>query len=156
MRRRVRSGGGRPKKLATAYLFARTGGWKKAEFQCGTCRQKRLYRSRNCKKYFPELVQIDRKPCWIPRATAGKTAQVALKGYEINECPVSFITGKSQWMLDLIQENGVANEMGATLYGTDSRKHPAWWIDAIAVVGGARAEFERAEIEAMKLDAGNR
>lgn len=155
MRRRVRSGGGEPKKLATAYLFARMGGWKRAEYQCGTCRQKRLYRNRNCRKYFPELVQIDRKPCWVPRATAGKTAQVALRGYEINECPVSFITGQSQWVLDLIQENGVANEMAATLFGPDSRKHPAWWIDAIAVVGGARAEFERAEIEALK-DAGNR
>ena len=155
MRERLWAGGDRPKKLATAWLFSRTGGWRHAEYQCGYCKQKRLYLKRNCQKFFPQLVQIDRKPCWAPRATVEKK-QAAVPGYKLSECPVSYITPTSMWLLELVEGNAVAKtELGSSLFGPDTRRYPAWWMDAVAVISSARNAYDRAELEAMKKDASN-
>lgn len=145
------AGGDGPKKLATAWLFSRTGGWRHAEYQCSICKEKQLYRKRNCTKFFPELVQIDRKPCWAPRVAVDGKRQQAIAGYAISECPVSYITAQSMFILELIDTAQAANkEGGAALFGPDASKHPAWWVDALSAVAGARAAYERAEYEAVK------
>jgi len=141
----------------TAWLFSRTGGWQRAEYQCGYCRHKRLYLQRNCRKHFPELVQIDRKDCWAPSASVevreadGRTVkkQKAVRGFAINECPTSYITPNSLWLLDLTMSAGTAlREAGASLFGPDARKWPAWFLDALAAIAAARNAYDAAEAEA--------
>jgi len=140
----------------TAWLFSRTGGWQRAEYQCGYCQQRKLYLKRNCRKFFPELVQIDRKPCWAPSATVdvqqdGRTVkkQKAVSGFAINECPTSYITPQSLWLLDLAMSAGTAlRESGASLFGPDARKWPAWFLDALAAIAAARNAYDAAEAEA--------
>lgn len=102
---------------------------------------------RNC-RHFPELIQIGRAPCWTPRAKHGdKTREVM--GYRNSECPTSYITPESAWILELVNSNTVATrDTGAALFGPDSGKWPAWWVDALIAVAGARADWERAETEA--------
>ncbi len=38
----------------------------------------------------------------------------------------------------------------ATLFGPDLRKHPAWWVDAQAVIVNVRLAYEQTEMEATK------
>ena len=129
-------------------MFARWGGQTRAEYQCWYCRERKLYEQRNCSKHFPELVQIGRKPnAWSPKVEGKKTGYV--KGYHMAECPTSFITPDSTWILELASANGVATrDAGATLFGPDTRKWPAWWMDAVITLAGAKADWERAEFEA--------
>lgn len=155
MCKRLRPPGGRPKKLAAAWLFSRTAGWRRAEWQCGYCKEKSLYKRRNCSKYFPALVQIDRKPCWTPKASADKREK-AIPGYQLAECPVSYISADSMWILDQLDDNAIARQAtGATLFGPDTRRYPAWWLDAIAVVEGVKNLYERTELELLSKNAGN-
>ena len=52
-------------------------------------------------------------------------------------------------MLELLGTSEIAHEAtGGALWGADTRKYPAWWIDALAAVASARAAYERAEFEA--------
>lgn len=58
------------------------------------------------------------------------------------------------WLLELVEGNAVAkSELGASLFGPDTRRYPAWWMDAVAVIASARNAYDRAEVEAMKKDA---
>jgi hypothetical protein len=71
-------------------------------------------------------------------------------GYLSRECPTSYITPESAWILDLADTNVLAvRDTGATLFGPDLRKYPAWWMDALTAIAGAKADYERAESEAM-------
>lgn len=151
MRSRLRFDRGRSKKLATAWVFSRTGGALKAEFQCGYCRERKLYEQRNCRAHFPNLVQIGRKPkTWAPRIQRDKQT-APIRGYNMAECPTSYITPESAWLLELTDANGVVHrDAGATLFGPDSSMWPAWWVDALITVAGAKADYERAEVEAMQ------
>ena len=143
MRARLRVDRGRGKKLAPAWLFARSGGWSNADLQCGQCKRKRLYLMRNC-RHFPELIQIGRTPCWTPRAK-----EKEVQGYRNSECPTSYITPESVWILELVNTHTVATrDTGATLFGPDSGKWPAWWTDALVAVASARADWDRTEMDA--------
>ena len=75
---------------------------------------------------------------------------MAIAGYHNRECPTSYITPESLWMLDLTDTCALAfRDTGATLFGPDLRNHPAWWVDALAAVAGAKADYERTEFDAM-------
>jgi hypothetical protein len=52
-------------------------------------------------------------------------------------------------MLELIGTSDIAHDAtGGALWGPDTRKYPAWWIDALGAVAGAKAAYDRAEFEA--------
>lgn len=52
-------------------------------------------------------------------------------------------------MLELIGTSDIAHDAtGGALWGPDARKYPAWWIDALGAVAGAKAAYDRAEFEA--------
>jgi hypothetical protein len=97
---------------------------------------------RNC-RHFPDLIQIGRTPCWTPRAK-----EKEVQGYRNSECPTSYITPESVWILELVNTQSVATrDTGATLFGPESGKWPAWWTDALVAVASARADWERAEMD---------
>lgn len=106
---------------------------------------------RNCQRH-PELIQIGRPPCWVPRAEiADKKAEVT--GFRNSECPTSYITPQSIWMLELTTANEVIQRSGgggATMFGPDASKWPAWWVDAVVAIGSAEAAWNAAEREALK------
>lgn len=105
---------------------------------------------RNCQRH-PELIQIGRPPSWIPRAEIGeKKAEVI--GYRNSECPTSYITPQSIWMLELTTANDVIQRSagGAMMFGPDAAKWPAWWVDALVAIGSAEAGWNAAEREAAK------
>lgn len=138
---------GRAKKLAVAWLFSRAGGWQRAEYHCGYCKSKKLYEGRNCKLYFPDLVEINRKPIWVARFPIPgdkEKRQASVGAYKTNECPTSLITAQSLWLLEQVRNNESLHETGATAYGPDANKYPAWWIDAIEAVNNARFALEDA------------
>ena len=149
MRARILADWGRSKKLATAWIFSRTGGWSRAEYQCGYCKEHRLHEKRVCKKHFPHLVQIGKKPAWVPRVRRGDKS-VTVRGYGGAECPTSYITPESVWILEMADTHGLAHrDAGGTLFGPDTRRWPAWWLDALVAIAGAKNDYERAEVEAM-------
>ena len=147
MRKRGRAHGRASKKLAAAWLFSRAGEWNNADYQCGHCERRKLYQRRNCRKH-PEFIQIDRRPCWTPKTKTGGTE---IAGYRITECPTSYITGESIWLLGLLGADGVIHrEAGATMFGAESRKWPAWWMDAVMAIASVSGDWDRAETSVRK------
>lgn len=102
-------------------------------------------------------MKADRPPCWratvsIKRKDGGAREKV-IEGTALSECPVSFITPESIALVDLVRSSKLAhNVAGAPLFGTDSSKWPAWWIDAVSICEVAIAsETElRTELNARK------
>lgn len=139
--------GGSEKKLAVAWLHSRAGGWTRAEYHCGHCREKRLYVDRNCNRHFPELVQIGRRPRWAPKFTVqigDKKKLVTVSRFRTAECPTSLITGESIWLVEQVRTAMVMKEHGAVLFGPDASRHPAWWVDALEAVATANAAYDDA------------
>jgi hypothetical protein len=122
----------------------------KPEWQCDHCQERKLYEHRNCRRYFLSLVQLDRRPCWVARHSSsqrflrGPSKSWTVPGTAINECPVSAITTDSLTLLELTVNSRVAKEAGASLFGPDAGRWPAWFFDAVATVSRA----ESAELEA--------
>ncbi len=89
-------------------------------------------------------IYVDRKPTYIGE-------------YRFQECPVSYISPESLWILEQadVNNSGFMDARGrreacATLFGPDLRKHPAWWVDAQTVIANVRYAYDKAEIEATK------
>ena len=120
--------------------------------QCGPCEAARLYERRHCQRHpksDKDLVKI--APAWTPQISMEGKIPVTVRGYYNRECPTSYITAESIWILDLVDSNGLAwRDAGATLFGSDLRKHPAWWLDALTAIASAKADYERAEMESRK------
>lgn len=96
------------------------------------------------------------KPGWKPAIYVDRKPHF-VKGYRTDECPVSYISGESLWINEQIDVNnsGFMDARGrrdacATMFGPDLRKHPAWWVDAQAVIVNVRLAYEQTEMEATK------
>ena len=65
------------------------------------------------------------------------------------ECPVSLITPRSMWLVQLLcSQSRVKEATGAALFGPHSGRWPAWWFDAVDVFQRvAGMEKEAAEHE---------
>jgi hypothetical protein len=147
LRTGVRPDGGPAKKLAAAYLFAQVGGAQKAAFQCGSCKKAGLYKERNCSKFFPDLVDEDRRRGWVPRFSGKvgeKEISFPLPQYAIRECPVSYITGESAALVEMLALAEISHERGGVMFGPDSARWPAWWADAQGVVAVIKRAHEKA------------
>lgn len=95
-------------------------------------------------------MEIARRPCWIPAVVVDRNSHPIGK-QRFAECPTSYITPESVWILEQVDSMAlVFRDAGATLFGPDLGKHPAWWVDALATVASAKNDYERAEFEAMK------
>ena len=68
-----------------------------------------------------------------------------IKGTQLSECPVSFILPDSMQLITLVHTSMDTKELaGACLYGTDSGKWPAWYVDAVTVIGSCRQREKEA------------
>ena len=86
---------------------------------------------------------------WFPeyKSKSGRPDQIS--GIRITECPTSYITDQSRWLLEQIgPERSMKEEYGASMFGAESGKWPGWWFDAVAVIASAVAQVK--EIEAGK------
>jgi hypothetical protein len=65
------------------------------------------------------------------------------------ECPVSLITPRSMWLVQLLcSQSWVREAIGAALFGSRSGRWPAWWFDAVDIFQRvAGMEKEAAEHE---------
>jgi hypothetical protein len=63
-----------------------------------------------------------------------------------SECPVSIITPESIRLVeDFVSAQSVHRTFGASPYGADSNKWPAFWHDAVAVLSAAQSEADSIE-----------
>ena len=123
-----------------AWHFAQAGNWSKPEWNCGTCKERGLFKSRNCSRYFPN--QTRRKnPTWCASVSVqtGKPGQRRTKSRTIPgsaslDCPVAAITPDSLGLLELVRINRAAKESGACMWGPDLRHWPAVIFDAVALI----------------------
>lgn len=93
---------------------------------------------------------------WQLRLTSGRTPYV-IDGIESAECPVSAITTESRWLLNL--ESGakrVYDASGASMFGPDAGRFPAWWFDAVTTIEGCRVLENNARMEAETAEAERR
>lgn len=144
-----RPDGGTGKKLAVAWLFRQAGGWNDRKFHCSECKLKGLYKERNCEKFYPELVDIKRRPSWSAHfriRTKEKVKQFSVAGYRLSGCPVSLIAPETLEMLAFVEGDTGA---GSCLFGPDASLHPAWFYDALRVVSHVRSQYEIAEVQAV-------
>jgi len=128
----------------------RLGGRKLQEYHCRTCEEKKAYEKRICGKHpRPHNPLVKISAAWIPRVKPKEGANRIIPGFTELECPTSYITAETSWLLELISANEVAHgATGATMWGPDTRKYPAWWLDALAAIAGVKAAYERTEHEA--------
>lgn len=139
--------GGTAKKLATAYLFAQTGGHQDPEYHCGNCQKRKLHQGRNCRKFFPDEFDPNRRGGWVPWfpiKIGDKSTRFALPEFAIKECPVSAITGESLAIVEMAANADVAHDKGGVMFGPDAAKWPAWWADALGVLSVVRRAHEKA------------
>jgi len=65
----------------------------------------------------------------------------------ITECPTSFISPESKWLLGEYYAATTAHrEFGAIKYGANPDKWPAWWFDVVNVLAYAKYEAESIEM----------
>ena len=155
MRRGRRTHRGAAKKLALAWHFSRAGEWIKQKWQCDHCKAHKLYQHRNCRRYFPRLIKIDRRPCWAARHSSTTTGRLGsskswtIPDTAISECPVSAITTDSLQLLEMTSNNRIAKEAGAAMFGPDAGRWPAWFFEAVATVSRAEGAELQARQEAL-------
>jgi hypothetical protein len=59
------------------------------------------------------------------------------------ECPQSLITEASKFLLTMHYGADSAHKAtGASLFGPNASKWPAWWFDAISVIQSAKSEAD--------------
>ena len=141
LRARLRPHGRASKKLAAAWLFSRLGGWSKAAYQCGNCKAKKLHEQRNCSKFFPLVEEKTGRASWLPVIEHGDKKR-PIKAFALSECPTSYITPESVWILEQMSMNALTSDAGVTLFGPDLGQHPAWWADARAAVSRVERHYE--------------
>lgn len=80
-----------------------------------------------------------------------------IDGIESSECPVSIITAESREILDLeARGRRYRSSLGASLFGSDSAKWPAWWADAVNLIEINRILQHNAQIEAEREEMNHR
>jgi hypothetical protein len=93
------------------------------------------------------MVNETRKSGWSPKFSAkvgDKSVDFFLPEYAIRDCPVSFITGESQTLVELHAHAEIAKDNGGTMFGPDASKWPAWWADAQGVIAMIKRSHEKA------------
>ena len=74
-----------------------------------------------------------RRDWWFPEYRWGDL-QFRLDDISSAECPVSLITPRSMWLVQLLgSQSRVKEATGAALFGPHSGCWPAWWFDAVDV-----------------------
>lgn len=69
---------------------------------------------------------------WSPEYRTAKGSFFQINDCSIDECPVSFITPESRFIVDMESSNRHAKEAtGAALFGPDSGRWPAIWYDSV-------------------------
>lgn len=123
------------------------GGPNKVEYHCQHCKAQKLYMTRNCRKFFPEQYDPDRRGGWVPRFNVKmgeKSISFVLPEFAVRECPVSYITGESLGIVELFAHAEVATDRGGAMFGPDASKWPAWWADALGVLAVVKRAHEKA------------
>jgi hypothetical protein len=65
----------------------------------------------------------------------GKLVNTDVGDVSCDECPVSYITPRSRWLVLVLLENKMhADAAGACLFGADTMEWPQWWSKAVALV----------------------
>ncbi len=121
-----------------------SGGSRNKRYDCRECRKHNFIEGRNCQRYRPFDVDLsDLSRQWTPRYEVnGKSMPVS--SITISECPVSFITEESTYLLDLFAVSHCAASFGGmALFGPSLADWPAWAVDAAATLGAAKQEYER-------------
>lgn len=68
-------------------------------------------------------------------ARDGKLVNVDVGTLSCEECPVSYITPRSRWLVQVLLENKLHRDSaGACLFGEDTQDWPQWWATAVAIV----------------------
>lgn len=71
----------------------------------------------------------------------------AIQSTRLTECPTSFITDESNWILDELNTAQMAHAaFGVSKYGANLDRWPAWWFDAVAAFWYAKSEADRIEM----------
>lgn len=148
----------RNKKLLAAFHFSKTGGWNDREkrWDCHTCRIRRDYRTRNCKLVWPgKLPPLPAQlPVWAPtykykgKDKTGKNVERAflVRDFALDECPVSYITAKSQTLVKLWQKAGKRNKTLNEMLDTDEG-----WLEDVEELLQATSDEVKELYEADKL-----
>lgn len=76
---------------------------------------------------------------------------------ECDECPAAIITPDSKELITLdARYRRLKEASGATLYGPDARRWPAWWADVVTTIETQRVLSHNARIEAEVRQAKSR
>ena len=76
---------------------------------------------------------------------------------QCDECPVALITAESQELVTLdARYRRTKDAAGATLFGPDARRWPAWWADVVTTIETQRVLAHNARIEAEVRQAKSR
>ena len=68
-------------------------------------------------------------------ARDGKLVNVDVGSLSCEECPVSYITPRSRWLVQVLLENKMHSAAaGSCLFGPDTTAWPQWWATAVAIV----------------------
>jgi hypothetical protein len=138
---------GRAKKLTVAWHFSRNKEWTRPHYQCAWCKSEGRYLRRNCRQ-FPDKWKRRPADVWVRKIeraeTGGNKSEVVIASSA--ECPVSAITPQSLFLIEMIHGSQITHEMtGAALFGPDSGRWPAIYLDAVRAVHRAKTR----ETEAM-------
>jgi hypothetical protein len=93
----------------------------------------------------------DRVVPWIPKHKTSKGKVFDLAGPRIRECPVSYITGESRALVNILLQGQMAKEAsGAALFGPDLSRWPAKVHDAMVILAGEESKLQDARMDAEK------
>ena len=68
-------------------------------------------------------------------ARDGKLVNVDVGTLSCEECPMSYITPRSRWLVQILLEDKLHSDAaGACLFGPDTTLWPQWWATAVAIV----------------------
>ena len=144
--------GGTEKKLAIAYHFERTGDRRLQQFDCGHCKRLKLHKGRNCKFFPADWIEGRKENAWFAqykhrdhwegqRKVTGQHQRV--QSTVLSECPTSFITAESQFLLsEYLAAFTAHQEFGAVQYGSNPNRWPAWWFDVVTTIANAKHEAD--------------
>ena len=104
---------------------------------------------KNCRRFAPETFDPAKPDWWWPNYEVGEFS-FRLDEISSNECPISYRSGESIHLVQLLSRNDTTHRAGgAVMFGSDTCRWPAWWCDAVAIAQRV-ADMEDAAIAAER------
>jgi hypothetical protein len=76
---------------------------------------------------------------WIASYPRAKDDLVHIESTATSECPTSIVTPEMDWLLQQFHSNRMAAKAGASLFGPNANRWPAWWADAVEALTSEHA-----------------